>query len=229
MARKDDQLLQTGHRPSAGRNQRRGTPRAIWLALFVALVAAFLLFRQPGGSRPTGIGENRSVITVPADDLDSLAADLGIADSLNTDAERPAEPRSGQVEMQHIAQELTPEKPSDIRQETAPATTPATRTPPSDPKPVREKPDTQPLPEVQPSTTGPYLVQTGSYGDAANADREAARLQKFGWDARVKVSSTADGGMIYRVRIGYFPDRAAAQAFIQTHGKQLRGAIAVHR
>ncbi|PIV80659.1 hypothetical protein COW53_08510 [bacterium CG17_big_fil_post_rev_8_21_14_2_50_64_8] len=229
MARKDDQLLQTGHRPSAGRNQRRGTPRAIWLALFVAMVAAFLLFRQPGGGRPTGIGENRSVITVPADDLDSLAVDLGIADTLDTDADHPAQPRSGQVEMQHIAQELTPEKPSGGQQETAPATTPSPRTTPPAPEPAREKPATKPLPEVQPEASGPYLVQTGSYGDAANADREALRLQKFDWDARVKVSSTADGAMIYRVRIGYFPDRGAAQAFIQAHGKQLRGAIAVHR
>ncbi len=229
MARKDDELLQTGRRPSPGRNHGRGTPRIIWGALLVALIGAFLLFRQPGGGEPSGIGENRSVITVPADDLDSLAADLGVDDATGTVP--PAEPRSGQVEMKDIAESLTPEVPAGG--ETAPAKTPppevkATVKPTSKPKPAPAKPAAE-TETIIPAANGPYLVQTGSFGDPDNADREARRLQKLGWDARVKVSSTADGGLIYRVRIGYFPSRDRARAFIRQNKRRMPGAIAVHR
>lgn len=229
MARKDDELLQTGHRPDPGRNHERGTPRIIWLALLVGIVGAFFLFRSPGGGNKSGIGENHSVITVPADDLDTLMADLDVAHQpIDSTAHIPAKPRSGQVEIQKIAPVLTPENPESKSLASQPAKT--TTRPPVVPikKPSQPTPKTH-VPEIQPAASGPYLVQVGSFGDPHNADKEAARLQKLGWDARVKVSGTANGAMVYRVRIGYFANRAIAEQFIHSHRRQLRGSIAVHR
>ncbi len=237
MARKDDELLQTGRRPAPGRNHERGTPRIIWAALLVAMIGAFLIFRSPGGG-PSGIGENRSVITVPADDLDTLLTELGVTDSLAEAENPPSQPRSGSVEIRDIAAPLTPEDPVTERKSSSTTTTSAptearSREPVSTPPPqtASSKPRPKPKPrvEIKPLDAGPYLVQTGSFGDPQNADREAARLQKLGWDARIKVSSSADGSMVYRVRIGFFADREAANRFIRNYSRRLPGAIAVHR
>ena len=62
MARKDDELLQTGHRPAPGRNHERGTPRIIWAALLIAMIGAFLIFRSPGGS-PSAPGPQAGGVT----------------------------------------------------------------------------------------------------------------------------------------------------------------------
>ncbi len=236
MARKDDELLQTGHRPAPGRNHERGTPRIIWAALLIAMIGAFLIFRSPGGS-PSGIGENRSVITVPADDLDTLLTELGMTDSLIEAETPPSQPRSGSVEIRDIASPLTPEDPVAAQESRIPSTSSPAEARSHEPvhapvsKTTSSKPRPKPKPrvEIRPLDAGPYLVQTGSFGDPQNADREAARLQKLGWDARIKVSSSADGSMVYRVRIGFFADRTAANRFIRNYSKRLPGAIAVHR
>ncbi len=226
MANKDETHLRTGRRPDPGRNHQRGTPRIIWLALLIGIVGAVLLFRSPGGGKTSGIGENRSVITVPADDLDTMVTNQDLGGSLPESTQVSAQPRSGDVEIQQISPVLTPENPepgSPAQKEPAPAPTAApkkTYTAPAEQKAV---------PEIQPEAAGSYLVQTGSFGKAQNADQEADRLQKLGWDARVKVSSTAGGDMVYRVRVGFFKDRTTAEQFIHTHRDQLRGAIAVHR
>ncbi len=231
MARKDDELLQTGRRPTLARNHQRGTPRIIWLAVLIGLVGAVLIFRSPGGGKPTGIGEQRSVITVPADDLDTLLTDIGIDEAQTGIETETTQPRSGNVEFQDIAPVVTPENPTQQAQpKTAPTSVPVTKpivkpvTKPSRPKSVKK---TQP--EIQPAASGPYLVQSGSFGNPKNADSEAARLQTLGWDTRVKVSSTASGALVYRVRLGFFANRSQAEQFIHAHRKQLSGAIAVHR
>ncbi len=238
MARKDDQLLQTGHRPSPGRNHGRGTPRIIWGALLVAMGGAFFLFRSPGGGTPSGIGENRSVITAEADDLDTLMTDIGVGDAVPGDSAATDRPRSGSVEIKDITTPLTPENPApgaETKAAAKPEAAPAKATPPVETAAQVKAPSSRPaslpkkIEEIKPQAKGPYLVQTGSFGDSRNADREAHRLEKLGWDARVKVSNTADGSVVYRVHIGFFGDRKTAEAFIRTHRDRLRGAIAVHR
>ena len=72
-------------------------------------------------------------------------------------------------------------------------------------------------------------MQVGAFGEAANADREAARLREFGWDARVKMGNRADGSIAYRVRIGYFASRADAETFARQQKQRIPDAIAVHR
>jgi cell division protein FtsN len=94
------------------------------------------------------------------------------------------------------------------------------------PEPVRTAP---PAPRLAPQPQGPYLVQAGSFGDTENAQKEADRLIKAGWDAAVRVGNKAGGGLVYRVQIGYFATREDAQAFIDQNSRKLTGAIPAHR
>ena len=213
-----DGLLKDGTSRLAKAGNRRGMPRIMWLAIVVCVVGAVLLFRNQGGDVPTGIGERRSVVTVGAD---SAVVPDGA-------------PRSGDVDIAGEVQVLTPERPqggagaaeqpAEAEPEAAakpPAANPATTRPAAEPAAAAER--------VVPRADGAWLVQVGSFGEAANADGAAAKLQAKGWDARVKVGNTSNGAMIHRVQIGYFATRQAAEAFVAQNRQDLAGAIAVHR
>ena len=213
--KKNKGLLKQGTSRLARTGGRRGIPPILWIAAVVCAVGAFLLFRQPGGETPTGIGERSSVVTVGADSAGTTGADT---------------PRSGEVDIDGETREIVPEPAEDgaadveeapVQEETAPAPGPArTQTAP---------PEAPPEERVEPADRGGWVVQVGSFGSPENADREAARLREAGWDARVKVGNTADGNMIYRVRIGSFATRDLAQTFARQNSDQIPGAIAVHR
>ena len=72
-------------------------------------------------------------------------------------------------------------------------------------------------------------MQVGGFGQAENADQEAARLQKEGWNAIVMAGSNNQGRMVYRVWIGYFPSRDEAQLFLDQNREPLPDAFVVHR
>lgn len=187
----------------------RGIPRIMWVAIAVIVIGAVILFRDQSNDIPTGIGERQTVVT--AMDIDNtLAAD--------------ATPRSGDVDIDQQAGQLTPEKPKNGTAVPADKTTA-----PVQAKPTVKKPVTPPPPPVQPLDIGPYMVQIGSFGGADNADKEANRLKDMGLDARVKVGNTSNGSLIFRVRIGYFKSRSEAELFIKQNRKKIGGAIAVHR
>jgi cell division septation protein DedD len=210
----------TSHRTRAGGNRNnRGTPRILIGALVVVVIGAALLFWPKGGSVPTGIGEHQSVVTLP----DSTGDATALASS--------GTPRSGDVDITGQGQQVTAEKPAGQAQtppeetktvEVTPPAAKATTSPkPSSPKPV--------VPAVVPNTSGKWAVQTGGFGDAANADKEAARLKQSGWDAMVRAGSNSQGDMVYRVWIGYFSSRDKASTFILQNKKHLKDAFPVHR
>ncbi len=208
----------TSSKKSGSRMRRarkgRGLPRIMWVAIAVCIIGAVLIFRDQGGDVPTGIGEYQTVVTAP-----------------DTETQRPenSEPRSGDVDINDQAATLTPEKSTGetvekavekpvVKETTTPKTTiPKTTIPKTAPQ------------LIQPVARGPYMVQTGSFGNAANADKEATRLKNKGFDARVKMGNTSDDKLIYRVRIGYFKSRTEAQAFIRQNRKVMPGAIPAHR
>ena len=194
-------------------------PRIMWLAIVACIAGAVYLFGNQNSDVPTGIGENQTVGTAP-----EVESNLGYDEG----------PRSGDVDINEQATALTPEASSEPAK-TQPAddkpvaTKPAeTKTVVTNPPPVRKITEDAP-PALVPAANGPYVAQVGSFGQADNADKEAARLQKLGWDARVKVGNTADGSFIYRVHIGYFKSRTEAETFIRQNRKKMTGAIAVHR
>jgi len=220
-----DGLLKEGTSRLARTSRRRGMPRIMWLAIVVAVVGAVLLFRNQGGDVPTGIGERRSVVTA-GDDSATAAAVV---------------PRSGDVDITRETRGLTPEQPAGGAAATAAA--PSGEAPAKTAEPVAKpaaKPATTatrpatstatpPAPRIVPLAEGPWLVQVGSFGEAANADAAAEKLRQKGWDARVKVGNTSDGTMIHRVQIGYFASRKDAETFVVQNKRDLGGAIAVHR
>lgn len=207
----------TSNKKSRSRIRRsrkgRGLPRIMWVAIAVCIIGAVLIFRDQGGDVPTGIGEYQTIVTAP---------------ETETNLPENSEPRSGDVDINDQATTLTPEKPTGKTEEKTvekpPVKQAATTT--TTPKPTTPKPAPQ---LIQTSARGPYMVQTGSFGDAANADKEATRLKNKGFDARVKMGNTSDDRLIYRVRIGYFKSRTEAEAFIRQNRKVMPGAIPAHR
>ena len=191
-------------------------PPIMWLAVVVCVAGAVFLFRNQSAEVPLGIGENHTVVTAP-DVESSLDQEITAAEE--------ASPRSGDVDIDSQAPTLTPEQSDTkpVAEIAKPAATVAK-------KPVASKPKTTTtVAAIVPVERGPYVTQIGSFGDAANADKEAARLKGLGWNALVRVGNTSDGAIIYRVRIGYFNSRSDAETFIRQNRKQMRGAIAVHR
>jgi cell division protein FtsN len=217
MTDKKQGLMKDGTRrrtPATKGGRGGGMPRIMWLAIVACIAGAVYLFGNQNGDVPTGIGENQTVVTAP--DVESnLGHDEG--------------PRSGDVDITEQANALTPEA-SDEPAKTQPAKTKTTKTKTvvTNPPPVRKITKEAP-PALVPAATGPYAAQIGSFGMADNADKEAARLQKLGWNARVKVGNTSNGSFVYRVHIGYFKSRGEAENFIRQNRKQMTGAIAVHR
>ena len=156
-------LLKSGakfRRPRQG----RGLPRIMWVAVAVCIIGAIMIFRDQGGRVPTGIGEYQTVVTAP---------------ETGTSLQGENEPRSGDVDISDQTTTLTPEKPvgepsTQAGDKTA-SQPPVKQVTTSDTttKPAAAKP-TKPAPQfIKPLDRGPYLVQTGSFGDAANAEPPA--------------------------------------------------------
>ena len=209
-------LWKSGAKFSSSR-QGRGLPRVMWVAIAVCIIGAIMIFRDQGSRVPTGIGEYQTVVTAPEMET-SLKGENG--------------PRSGDVDISDQTTTLTPEKPSGGQTGDKTASQPPVKkvtTSDTASKPVSAKP-TRPAPQlIKPLARGPYQVQTGSFGDPENANKETNRLKKLGFDAKVKVGNTSDNTFIYRVRIGYFKSRTEAEAFIRQNRKVMPGAIPAHR
>jgi len=191
-------------------------PRIFWLAILVCILGAAFLFRTQNQELPAGIGETQTVVTAP-----EVASKL----------EAAAVPRSGEVDIAEQRPALTPEKAKaseDAIAGTRPATTAPANTQPAT-KPTVAQKQAGPARAIKPAARGPYVVQIGSFGEAANADQEASRLTGRGWDARVKVGNTSDGTIIYRVQIGFFKSRHEAADFISLNSQHMKGAIPIHR
>jgi hypothetical protein len=231
-------------RRRAGKSGKGGMPRIMWLALLVCVAGAVALFRSGGSDHmPTGLGENHTVVTAPDIGSEPVSGDVEItSEGLLLTPEAPvaggdlghADNAPLEIELARPLDETpkveTGNTPSTIgtavpAEETRPA---ATQSLPADvkPEPVTAAP---PAPRLAPQPQGPYLVQAGSFGDTENAQKEADRLKKLGWEAAVRVGNKAGGGLVYRVQIGYFAAREDAQAFIDQNSRKLPGAIPAHR
>lgn len=205
----------TNKRNRAGKTGRsKGTPPIMIAALVVIVIGAALLFWPKGDPNLTGIGEQQSVVTIPDSNSHTQAITQGTT------------PRSGDVDIAQQGQNLIPEKPEgEVTQKVEEKK--QTPKPKPKPKPVASSKPAEP--PVQPQPDGRWAVQTGGFGSAVNADKEAARLALAGWQAMVRAGSNSQGNMVYRVWIGYFISRDEAGTFIKQNHKKLADAFAVHR
>ena len=88
-------------------------------------------------------------------------------------------------------------------------------------------PGTEPVAPAEPAegepevASGPrYLIQAGAFRSLADADAVKARIALTGENARVE-SAEIDGGTIYRVRLGPYPNAgalASAKQALASHG-----------
>jgi cell division protein FtsN len=78
----------------------------------------------------------------------------------------------------------------------------------------------------QPSEAG-YSVQVGSFRAREEAEQLRHRLTQKGYPVWVQPSIVAGQGIWYRVRVGHFPDRAAADRVAQRLAAQERVSIMV--
>jgi cell division septation protein DedD len=82
--------------------------------------------------------------------------------------------------------------------------------------PASSSPPTVTKPAPAPATTarvsaGAFLVQVAAYSDRARADALAGRLRQKGYAAQID-SVASNGQTLYKVRVGGFADRPAADA-----------------
>ncbi|HOX25538.1 MAG TPA: SPOR domain-containing protein [Candidatus Krumholzibacteria bacterium] len=207
--------------------------RPLLVALIIVLAGGAYLFWPRGGSAPTGIGDQLSVVT----------ADSALAQA----------PRSGSVDIQQERQPLVPERPAGERQSTA-VDADRSSLPESMASAVEQRPDLVPespgptgpdsrpddavttapqprtiTPAIKPRETGPWAVQIDAFEVEANADKKVTDLAAKGVTAHVRAISTASGGMIYRVWIGWFDSRQEAIAYAEQAKGQIGEAYPVHR
>lgn len=106
-------------------------------------------------------------------------------------------------------------EPTEVAASTAPAV--AVQAPPpaitSDAPAAAEKPSPE-------TPTTRWYTQLGAFGDVGNADRLAARVSTYGYDATVS-AAPGGGGTVHRVRVGPETTRAQAEAIasaLSAHG-----------
>ncbi|MGH8377779.1 MAG: SPOR domain-containing protein [Gammaproteobacteria bacterium] len=86
-------------------------------------------------------------------------------------------------------------------------------------KPVNTQTATQPAAQPPPSpasravTTGGWVVQAGSYGNESNARSVERKLAKHGYHAYISRYHKS-GRSYYRVRVGPYQDKAAAERIV---------------
>jgi len=106
----------------------------------------------------------------------------------------------------------------------APVATPTAATKPAVhaiPRPAQAAPAPTPAATAAATASGKWLVQAGSYGSTANAEKVVATLKKHGIHASVSHFTKA-GHTYYRVRVGPYAERAdadkAAAAVAKAYG-----------
>jgi cell division septation protein DedD len=66
---------------------------------------------------------------------------------------------------------------------------------------------------VQPTSSGRYLLNLGSFSSHSNAQRRVDQLRKNGVPADVAQGTKSDGTPVYRVRVAYFEGHSLAKAY----------------
>ncbi len=74
-----------------------------------------------------------------------------------------------------------------------------------------------------------FTIQIASLKDSAAADKMVAKLKKRGYPAYRSIGKIPDKGIWYRVRVGYFKNRAEARGTIQQLKNEKIEAIIVQR
>lgn len=101
-------------------------------------------------------------------------------------------------------------KPAAVAQAAAPKPAARERQPEAEPA-ARRAASAAPTPAAGKAASGTdYSVQVGSFGSSEQAERLRTNLAQKGYPVRVQLSEVPGQGLRYRVRVGNYADRAAA-------------------
>jgi DedD protein len=141
--------------------------------------------------------------------------------TIELDIDRRAAPTEVETEGPQVGADASEPEPAPETPQPRTAAAPATSNAPapaaSPTRPAQNEPSASPPPATaRPSvvTSAPasgWMVQLGSFGDSANAQRQADRVRTFGQDPRI-YEFTASGRLMYRVRVGPMETRERAEA-----------------
>jgi DedD protein len=167
----------------------------LFIAGLAVAVAIFLL----GVSVGRGVTPERTTAdAAPADP----ATDVAVPEKMPP----PTAPKPDELKYHEDLQG----KPG-ARGATAPPAVPdAPPEPTPTPTPATPTPTPTPASSPVPSQSGGFFVQVASFGSKANADKQVASLKAMG--VASAIFDAGGSGARYRVRVGPFADRAAAEA-----------------
>lgn len=163
----------------------------------------------------------------------ALAGDLAALDEQRANAQRSAAPKIAVVPEPRPAApkpaaELTvaaaPARPEAAKKEVPPPPTTVSVAPARAVVVTSEAPVAMPEPPADP---GKYTVQLGASQDGADAARLAARAAAVGLKAYVAEARLPGKGVWYRVRVGAFADKDAAERFRRDVERELRTSVVV--
>ena len=144
---------------------------------------------------------------------DTPAAELGFYEALKKPASQVRKPSPSKPD----ARPVKPVKPKPVD--------PKPVTPkPVAPKPVAAKP--APTARAAQSVQKRFTIQVGSFKETGSADRMVSRLRSKGHAAYQLRTEVPGKGVWYRVRVGAFDSRAAAQSMIaRLKGQKIEGMV----
>lgn len=93
-------------------------------------------------------------------------------------------------------------------------------------KPVVHDIPRKPIPATAQASQGKWVVQAGSYGSEANAGKVVSALTRQGFHAYISRFSKGSH-TFYRVRVGPYADRAAADKVVVAVGRAYHGKAEV--
>ena len=203
------------------RAKQRLTGAVILVALFVLLVPELLT--GPREAHPPSEDGNEAGLRQYTIDLDSQERGPAQSDAPdNSSVELPpvATPMNAAPQLAQPGEAAAPEgasapatnpmaptAPANNVAAATPASPPRSATPTTAPAPSSESP----RPTNQRAEPGTFVVQLGSFGSRANADRLVRDMTARGFAAFV-APITSNGRELFRVRVGPVRDRAAAEA-----------------
>ncbi|HVF64914.1 MAG TPA: SPOR domain-containing protein [Casimicrobiaceae bacterium] len=190
---------------------RRRLVGAIVLALAAAVLVPMLL-----ESEPKPLGEDVSVKIPPVDDS-KFVTKLGERNRVNETALAKPKPPPVVAQAEPSTPASPPKEPAKeasssatVVKETPPVTASAQESKPPAPKMApAETPASDPSKATKPAT-GPFSVQLAAFSDDKGANALASRLKKSGHAAYTE-PYTSSRGTLYRVRVGPFASREAAE------------------
>ena len=133
----------------------------------------------------------------------AVTAHLGVPEETDDDA---------------ILTTATPAAPTPVGDATGQAGVAPPTVTPAAPPPVGVTRQTG-VPPAWPSVGGAYTIQVAAFANRVSANGLVDRLISQGYPAYVSEPRLGGGSALYRVRVGVYPDRAAAE----TVGRQLEG------